>query len=358
MANIRKFLTSVADVTGYDTESGDIVFSGKTLLDSSVETTLGSTPIRGGRGSQLLYIYYHTAEMKFTLTDTQWNLAMLGATVGSDPSGAATEIYTEENVHVTGGAGAVTGTPIAVLSGDPIYGWATSPLGVTEKVVFTGSNFSVADAQATGYWCVRYIQESTNSTSIVIHSNIIPKVVRLVLETQLNSADVTTNKIGVVQIIAPTVTLSGAFKIDMKSDGVSNTPLTASALAYSDTGSTTPCSSTPYYAKIVEIIDDSSWYDNVIGLAIAGGDFPLVVGATGILPVYAIPNQGAAFRVPDYNDLDFTSSNTGAVTIGLHTGLYQGITGTGATGILRVVGTTGTSIINVEAECIVSTKTS
>ena len=352
MANIRKFLTSVADVYGYDTETGDIVFSGKTLLDSTVETTLGSTPIRGGRGSQLLYIYYHTAEMKFTLTDTQWNLFMLGATVGSAPSGAATSIYKEENVQLTAGAGTLVGTPIASTTDGTIYGWATSPLGITEKVTFTGSAFSVSDSGATGFWCVRYIAESTNSTSITVNANIIPKVVRLVLETQLNSADVTTNKIGVVQIIAPTVTLSGAFKIDMKSDGVSNTPLTASALAYTDSGSETPCSSVPYYAKIVEIIDDSKWYDNVTALAISGGDFRVGVGNHVTVPVVAVPNQGASFLVPDYTDLNFTSSTPATATVGLTTGIVTGVAS--GTTTIKVVGATGTTITHIDAECVVT----
>jgi hypothetical protein len=70
---IRKFLTSVADVYGYDNKD-TLLFTGKTLLDSSIETSLGSAPVRGGRGNQLQYIYYHTGEMKIALTETQWNL--------------------------------------------------------------------------------------------------------------------------------------------------------------------------------------------------------------------------------------------------------------------------------------------
>ena len=49
MAINKKFLTSVADVYAYDT-SDNILFTGKTLLDSSIEVSLGSAPVRGGRG--------------------------------------------------------------------------------------------------------------------------------------------------------------------------------------------------------------------------------------------------------------------------------------------------------------------
>ena len=59
---------------------------------------------------------------------------------------------------------------------------------------------------------------------MTIDANMIPRVLKLVMETQLNSSDVTTNRIGMVQIIAPRVGLSGAFTISMKADGVSTTP--------------------------------------------------------------------------------------------------------------------------------------
>jgi hypothetical protein len=346
---IRKFLTSVADVYGYNA-SDEIVFTGKTLLDSSIEVSLGSAPVRGGRGNQLQYIYYHTGEMKFTLTDTQWNLFMLGATVGEDPI-TNNNVYVEENVEVTASNGSVTGTPLAFVSGGLLYGWATSPLGVTQNIQFSTKAFTVTGVETGGFWCVRYYANDAASTSITINANIIPKNVKLVMETQLNSADVTTNKIGTVQIIAPTVTLSGAFTLSMKSDGVANTPLTATALAYTDSGSSTPCALEPYYAKIVEIIDNANWWDNVIGLSIEGGDFQLASRtATKTLSVWAIPSRGAAFK-PPVAGLDFTSSITAAATIGLHTGIIQGITG--GVPVMTVKGTTGT-VPTIEATATVT----
>jgi len=63
------------------------------LLDSSIEVTLGSTEVRGGRGNQLLYVYYHSNAMNVTLNDTQWNLQMLGATVG-ETIATGSDIYT------------------------------------------------------------------------------------------------------------------------------------------------------------------------------------------------------------------------------------------------------------------------
>lgn len=316
---IKKFLTSVADVYGYDS-SDNLLFVAKTLLDSSIEVSLGSAPVRGGRGNQLQYTYYHTAEMKFNLTETQWNLEMLGATTGG--TFELGSYYVQENVTVVTSSGSVTKTPLA-FEGTTIYGWATSPLGVTQRVTFTGTSFAVTGAETSGTWCVRYYTANTSAgKSITIKASMIPQVVKLVMETQLNSADVTTNKIGMVQIVIPKGQLSGAFTISMKADGVSNTPLTGTALAYVPTAtSVDACNVDSYYAKITEIIDSTNWYDSVVSLSIAGGSFSLPRLTTTTLVVYAVPSSGAAFKVGNAY-LDFYSASvSGSNPIGLHTGI-------------------------------------
>jgi hypothetical protein len=344
---IRKFLTSVADVYGYD-NSDTLLFIGKTLLDSSIEVSLGSAPVRGGRGNQLLYIYYHTGEMKITLTDAQWNLGYLGATVGSAIS-TSTNVYQEESVNciVTGDAvtATITKGPALVYAGlSTIYGWATTPDGniIAGTFAVGGLNWSgtklSTDSLATGSnnLCIRYYALNAAAEYIQINANMIPKIVKLVMETQLNSADVTTNKIGVVQIIVPTATLSGAFTISMKSDGVSNTPLTASALAYNGEPGTDACAAYPYYARIIEIIDSANWYDNVVGLSVVGGDFNLTNTQGTTLNVYAVPATGAAFKAPLGGELDFakTSGNSG-LAIDVSTGVITSTTVTG-TAVLTV----------------------
>lgn len=324
MTTKSAFLTSVADVYGYDAED-NLVFSAKTLLDSSIENTLGSTPVRGGRGNQLLYTYYHTAEFTVNLTDTQWNLAMLGSTVGQDPVSGGFNYYGEENVSVsTAGAGSVLGNPLAFESGT-VYGWATSPNGDTERVTFSGKNFTVANPLSSAEtWCVRYYKANTTAgQSITIGANMIPKVLKIVMETQLNSSDSTKNKIGIVQIIVPRLILSGAFSISMTADGIANTPLTGTALAYTPPGNA-GCAVDSYYAQLIEVLDSTNWYDNVNSLAISGGDFHLGIGATKQLSVWAIPNAGAAFKVAN-SVLTFASGTPATATVGASTGIVTGV---------------------------------
>lgn len=295
---IRKFLTSVADVFAYDADD-NLVFVAKTLLDSSIEASLGSQPVRGGRGNQLQYVYYHTGELNVTLTDTQWNLGMLGSTVG-DLETAGMNYYKEETVAMTGPTGTVTDVPLA-YSGQTIYGWATSPDGITERVTLSSSGSYTVTGSALGDWCVRYFtQNTTSGTGITIKANMIPKVLKLVMETQLNSADVTSNKIGMVQIIIPKLQLSGAFSISMTADGIANTPLTGMALAYSDAASQGCIGNAGYYATIVEIIDNTNWYDNVVDLVwegVSGSQLNIAKNSEKQMSLWAIPSSGTAFKV-------------------------------------------------------------
>ena len=339
---IRKFLTSVADVYGYDMND-NLLFVSKTMLDSNIAVTLGSAPIRGGRGSQLQYIYYHTADMKFTLTDTQWNLAMLGATTGYTPV-VGESYYAQETLVMSGSQTSVTGSPLA-FTGTTIYGWATYlPTGYTERVTFTGKTFSVtASGSAAGNWCVRYYQANTSAgLAVTIGANIIPNIVKLVMETQLNSSDVTTNAIGIVQIIVPTANLSGDFTINMKSDGVSNTPLTAEALAYTDTTvSGANCTTVGYYAKIIEVINSTSWYSTVIALAVAGGDYHQPLSSARTLDTWAVPSTGAAFRVPPGSVTYSLGTQASASAPGFATGTTIGAT----TGVVTTGSTSGSGLV-------------
>jgi hypothetical protein len=342
---IRKFLVGVADVTGFD-ESDNILFTSKTLLNSAMEVTLGSSQVRGGRGNQLLYTYYHTGEMSVTLEETQWNLAMLGATVGS-------EIVTGNNVYVketitltTSGAGTVLGTPLAI-QGTTIYGWVEQLDGTIQKVTFSGSTFASSTGASGDVVCVTYFAADAASRSVTIPANFIPKICRLVMSAQLNSSDVSTNKVGELQIIIPKFSLSGAFTLSLASDGVSNTPLSGTAYAFSNT-STAACTNEPVYAEVIEIIDNANWYDGVTALAISGGDFALTAATSPkTLVVYAIRVGDAPFVAP-VADLDFVSGTVGTCTAGLHTGV---ITFVAAGSSLITVSITAVPTIEASATC-------
>lgn len=343
----RTFLTSVADVMAYD-ENDVLLFTAKTLLDSSIDVKLASTDVRGGFGNGLLFRYFHSNEMAITLTDAQWNLGLLSNTVGSGIT-TGNDVYVSETITLgASGAGTVVGTPLAI-QGATIYGFINHVDGTYQRITFTGSSFASSTGTSGDVVCVTYLGADAASRSLTINANVIPKIVRLVMTASLNSSDESTNKIGHVEFLVYRCLLSGSFTISMKSDGVSSTPLTASALAYRDVESAA-CTNGDVYCRITEVLDNANWYDNVSALAIDGGDFSLATTtATKQMVVWAIRSGDLPFLAP-VADLDFASSVTADATVGLHTGLVQGVS-SGATVIS--VNITAVPTVEASATCTV-----
>ena len=309
---MKKFLVSTADVYGYDSND-NLLFVGKTLLDSSIETTLSNTDVRAGKGNQLQCIYYHTAEMNITINEAQFSLEFLALNTGSSIETGA-NIWTEESVTVSNGAGVVTkGTPLAIQT-QTIYGWVTKEDGTVERVAFNGADFTLADSSYNGTVCVRYYTNDAAARKVTVYADMLPSTIRLVMVGTLASSDSTTNQIGTVQIEVPRASMTGAFTLSMTPDAVAQTPLSVRALASTET--TGGCDgSRPIYATITEKINGAKWYDNVIALAIKGGDFDLKSGDSKTLQVYAIKNDGSAAFLAPVGGLTFTSSETSKATV-------------------------------------------
>ena len=307
---MKKFLVSTADVYGYDSND-NLLFVGKTLLDSSIETTLSNTDVRAGQGNQLQYIYYHTAEMNITINDAQFSLEFLALNVGSSVTTGA-NVWAEETITLTDGTGTVANIPLSV-QGQTIYGWVTMPDDTVERVTFEGQQFTITDTHSNETVCVRYYTQNAAARKITINADMLPSTIYLVMEGTLASSDSTSNKIGTVQIEVPRASMTGAFTLSMTPDAVSQTPLSVRALAYNTQGG--GCEGNrPIYATITEVLDSANWYDNVIALAIEGGDFNLGTSESKRLQVYAIPSTGAAFLAP-VDELTFTSSETSFATV-------------------------------------------
>lgn len=320
---MKKFLVSVANARAYDSND-NLLFVGKTLLDTSIETTLGNTDVRAGIGNQLQYVYYHTAEMNVTITEAQFSLEFLALNAGTTPQ-MVSDMFVEETVSVSNGQGNVTkGTPLA-LSTATIYGWVTEPDGTIVRATFSGSTFSM-ETTYTGDACIRYYTTVTSARNITIYADMLPSTVRLVLDTQLCSSDSTTNQIGTVEIQIPRASMTGQFTLSLAPDSVASTPLSIRALSYTPTSTQGGCTGNrPYYAKIVENITNTNWYDAVVGLSIEGGDITLAQSTTKILQVYAITNSGSSFLVPN-SELTFSTTDTTHITIGANTGLLTSLT--------------------------------
>lgn len=313
MTVAKKFLVGVGNVYGYNT-SGDLLFQSKTMLDTAIDTKISSSQIKGGQGHKLQYIYYYGGELDLTLTETQWNLGMVAANIGTSIQ-TGKQVWEEESVTLgEGGTGSVTKTPVVTPDvTSTIYGWVTDSTGTTTKVTFTGKNFTLAGGTTGDIVTVRYFAQEDAAKYIDINADFVPSTIRLVIDAKLassNTGDVTGSSIiGRAQVEVPRAQLDGTQTITMKSDGVAQTPLKASALEY------TKSNGASIYATIAEIIDSAHWYDDVYALAIVDDSIELSsTTTTATLDVRAIPYQGSAFK-PPYADLTFVSGTTATATI-------------------------------------------
>jgi hypothetical protein len=352
---MKKFLVGVGNLFAYDNNE-NLLFQSKTMSTSGIDISTSNTEIRGGQGHQLQYVYYYGGALTLTLTDTQFNLAMIAANVGSSIT-TDNDIWYEETITLgSGGNGTVTYTPLVTPDGSStIYGWVTYASGATEKVSFSTKDFTTSLGSENDIVCVRYYRNDAAARQIQINSNFIPSIARVVVDTQLASSTTDISGatiVGSVQVEIPSAQFTGAQAIDMSSDGVSTTPLEIMALAYQSSASGA-CSASSYYATITEIINNANWYDNIVRLAVSDADIDLLTTDDPYtIVVWAIPETGSAFIVPTVADLSFTSEDAAVATVALHTGIVT-VVGAGTTGISIYVtdkaSVTGSAIVTVTA---------
>jgi hypothetical protein len=350
----KKFLIGVGNIFYYDMAE-NLLFQSKTMSTSGMEVSVSNTEISGGYGSVLQFNLIHSPRLNLSLTDTQWNLGYIAANVGSTIS-TNNDVWAEESCTLSAGKVAtILGTPKVTpdAAGATIYGWMTHSDGTIEKLAFATKSLTSIVGASGDIVCVRYYKNDSAARTVQINSNFVPQIGRMVIETQLASSvgDVSSASIiGKVQFEIPRAQLSGSQNIEMSSDGYSNSPLSASAIAY-DTGSGS-CTTGSYLAKITEILDNGNWYDEVLFLAPADPDIDLLTTDSPVtMQIWAIPASGSAFVAPNA-DLDFTSGTVGTCTAGLHTGI---ITVVGAGSSLITVAITAKTSVQCAANVTIST---
>lgn len=316
---MKKFLFGVGNVVAF--QGDNIVFVGKTMIDTAIEISTSSTPVRAGFGNALYAEYYHTSEMTANITEAQWSLPLLALTTGASILSGGVKLY-ESEASVLSGVGTIpTLDPIPVAADSVKYVYRDID-GDAAQYPMTGDRTFDATGIADGKVCVSYLYSEANAERIEIPSNIVPNRVKLMITANLFGSDTGEGAIGTGTIEIPVFQLDGTGAINMTADGVSNTPVKGKAIAY-DSGTIGGCANSSIYAKITEHVFDSHWYDRVIAIAIEGGDLTLSAGDTTTLRVYAVTDNDRSFLC-DNAQLTFESS-AASVTAGAHTGLVTGV---------------------------------
>lgn len=318
---LKRFLVSVANVTAM--QGSDIIFTSKTLINSSISVETDSTNINGGKGNPLQAVYFHTPQLNLSLEDTQFRLEYLALNVGSAITQTG-DVWSNETVTLTGTTGTLTGTPVPVAGQTDVFVY-TEYEDANLKLPVTGNTFSTAGTSipANATICVSYLNTNLSARTMVIPANFMPSRVRLFLDADLYGDTDSSAVVGHITIEVFTAQLTGAQEITLEASGYSTTPLNAMALVYNDT-SIGACGSTGKYARITELILDTDAWAGVTGLSLEQGDFSMNVGESTLLRVWAVKNDGTAFMV-DNSKLTFEAATTAVATVGAHTGVVDAI---------------------------------
>lgn len=327
------------------------IFTSKTLQESGISISVTAEDIRGGLSNPLLGRYFHDSILEANITDALFNLQYLALNVGGEVVIGGSSLVTET---VTAGSGTLTvqGTPVAFGSAGTV-GWYTlagqedwSPL------TFSGKIATVADVTEGGTYCVRYNANDSSIQEFVVPSAIIPSEVHLVMTYPLFAGGTspeaisTSSQVGELIVDIPRFQFAGNVELSLTSSGAATSNLSGSALASYTTAN---CNDMGTYGTVKQKIYGGNWYDELMTIAVDGGNFSIANGATKKLKVIGIFKNGTG--VLDNSELTFTSSASGTASVsnaGVVTGASAGsanitITVTDKTSIATMVGVTVTA---------------
>lgn len=355
---MKKVIVSVADLTIFDDETGELIAESKTMVNTGMTVSVTNDVLRGGKGNMPVYVLNHDKNMEVNATDVCYNLEYFAINNGSDIIQGA-QPFAPETVTVAAGSGSVTKTPL-LAGGSTAYGWVTYGTVVNEKVPFTGKTFMLADSTYNGDVCIKYYKDDLNAKEVRVYADVKLKTYKLIydidigLQSETSDGSTSIAPFGKMQVIVDKAQPTGNWELALASDSASQPQLNFIALATN--GTTQGCSSSSgTLARIIEMIDDSNWYDNVIDLvaSLNGSDnISLAVGETATLNVRAITSTGGIVYLNTPDALTHITASTADASTA--TATDNTITGVAAGSTTITYTLTAKPEINTEANITVA----
>ena len=312
---------------------------GKTLSDTTFDSSITGEEVRGGPGNLLYGKYFHDSNLNIQITDAMFSLQYVAASLGVDVNQGGVTLYESAKAGetvVTGGK--ITLTNTAVAFDGAILAWYKKPADDDWTVATVSENaITIPTAVAGDHYCVKYFYQNLNVKSITIKAQYVPKTLHLVLINDLYSGDVanvaaSTSKYGRLITDIPQYQLDGSQNLAWSATSTATVSLNGSALALDDGSS---CEEDPIYGTMTQEIFGAKWQDDVKAVAIGNADIDLAKSASETLQVYAVFGGGVASRMMDNSNFNFTveSGDTSASV--------------NASGVVTATTTDGVAVISV-----------
>ena len=298
--------------------SGDqLIGIGKTLSDTTFNTSITAEEVRGGPGNLLYGQYFHDSSLTVSITDAMFNLRYVAANLGVDVTKGGITVYESGKAGeavTTPGQIALTNTPVAFDG--TLIGWYKKPADDNWSVAtINGETMVVPGAIAGESYCIKYFYQNENAESITIKAQFVPKVLHLVLINDLYSgsaADVaaSSSKYGRLITDIPNFQLDGNVNLAWAATSAATVPLNGKALAYDES---TSCEEDPVYGTMTQEVFGAKWQDDVIALAIENADMELANNGSEQLIVRAVFGGNIASQRKDAANFTFAVA-TGSAT--------------------------------------------
>lgn len=326
----KYILAGVGTAELIDKNSGNIVATSKTLVNSGVSFTVSANDVRGSLGNKLLGQYFSDANMSITLEDALFDLNYLSLNTGGTISVGGDIMTTEQIVTTVANTITVTSTPQSFLTLGTIGWYSVAGTDTWTKITFSGLNATTTLASGSTI-CVKYLKEDSISEQFTVSSAFIPSQCYLLLTLPLFKTGLDTNtyasssKVGEVQVEVPTYQLSGAQELNLTSSGTATSSISGMALASLSGASS--CDGAGDYAYVKQIIFGQDEFANVKAIVVEDSDVDLAVAGTQPLVLYKLFNGNIVPSILANSKVTFTSSAPSIATVssaGLCTGVSAG----------------------------------
>lgn len=319
-------LAGVAPVDFYD-NNHNLYATAMALTDAGLNVSVSEDVARGGESNARITSYFYDSNLALTLTSTTFALEYLATKLGSVIESGG-DVFTTETVTTTLNTITVTGTPVAPFADSTTkYGWYKLPNASTwTTITFTGSVASTTIEAGTEV-CVRYAYTDAGARKFKVSSSIIPDISYAVMRVPMLKSGTamesytSASKVGELLVKIPKFQFDPNTDLAISSSGHASVALGGNALINYTGG----CSSTGWYAEIVEQIFGREEFDNVSAIVVEDSDLELTVSDTQTLKVLKMYNDGRLPSVVDNSLLTFISLTPATATVGAHTGLVTAI---------------------------------
>jgi hypothetical protein len=242
-----RFLNNIGNFLFKDNKLNMVAFTGTFATSYAIDISMTAQDTRGGAGNALIMRTYSDRSVTATLNITEWNLAFIAASVGSQIAYGLTELFEIEAAVqlAANGIGKLAKTAIGNVSVKFEDGRRIEVTPAADNTIDLGS-YDIGGTCVTVTYAF-----NAEAKSVTITSANAPWIGQLVLQGVISDSRM--GKIGNVSVDIPAFALDGNLAISINADGTtSETSMVGTALA---TDGTT-CLDGMVYGYVKEFVED------------------------------------------------------------------------------------------------------